>query len=125
MKKMTLIAAILGLAFIVGTPAKSEAFCLFFGCDDGDVAVVIVDDGSNVDDSTMTAGNGNTTALQNTSSVIVGGNAVANQSNSIGGMGFNRGDVSQSNSANLTGMQNTDIRNNDMRSFRGTGSQNN
>ncbi len=124
MKKMTLLAAVLGLAFIVGTPAKSEAFCLFL-CDDSDeVASVHVDD-STVTDSSVSAGDGNTTAIKNSNSIIVGDDAIAQQSNSMGGIGINTGDVSQSNSANLTGQQNTNIHDNDMRSFRGLNGNNN
>jgi len=121
MKKMTVLAAVLGLAFIVGTPATSEA-CLFFcGGDDAEVKVGM---GADVDDSIVSAGNGNTQASQNSNSVIVGDNAIALQSNSMGGIGINSGDVSQSNSANLTGQQNTNINNNDMRSFRGLNGNN-
>ena len=124
MKKMTLLAAVLGMAFIVGAPAKSEAFCLFFGCGGDEVAVTDVDD-STVTDSSVSAGDGNTTAIKNNNSVVVGDDAIANQSNTMGGIGINRGDLSQSNSANLTGQQNTDIRDNDMRSFRGVAGNNN
>ena len=122
MKKMTLLAAVLGLAFIVGTPAKSEAWCLF-GCGGDESAEVDVDH-SNVTDSSVSAGDGNTTAIKNSNSVVVGDDAIANQSNTMGGIGINRGDLSQSNSANLTGQQNTDIRDNDMRSFRGVAGNN-
>jgi len=122
MKKMTLLAAVLGLAFIVGTPATSEA-CLFF-CGGGDDAEVKVGAFADVDDSIVSAGNGNTQASQNSNSIIVGDNAIARQSNSMGGIGINSGDVSQSNSANLTGQQNTNINNNDMRSFRGLNGNN-
>ena len=123
MKKMTLLAAVLGMAFIVGAPAKSEAFCLIF-CG-GDESAEVDVHGSNVTDSSVSAGDGNTTAIKNSNSVVVGDDAIANQSNTMGGIGINRGDLSHSNSANLTDQQNTDIRDNDMRSFRGVAGNNN
>ncbi len=119
MKKMTVFATFLGLAMMFAAPAKSEAFCLIF-CSDGDeVAVVEVEEFAEVTDSSLTAGDGNTTAIKNSNSVVIGDDVSNRQSNFMGGIGMNRGDLSQSNSANITGQQNTNIHDNDMRSFRG------
>ena len=115
MKKMTILAAFMGLALVFGTASKSEAFCLIFcGGDDTEVATVEIDD-STVSDSSVIAGDGNTTATNLRNSVVIGDDVNTRQSNFMGAVGFNKGDLSQSNSANITGQQN--IRDNDMRDF--------
>ncbi len=119
MKKMIVLATFLGLAVMFAAPAKSEAFCLIFCSDSDEVAVVEVEAFAEVTDSSLTAGDGNTTALKNSNTVVIGGDVNTNQRNFIGGIGVNHGDISQSNSANITGQQNTNIHDNDMRSFRG------
>jgi len=123
MKKMTVWATFLGLAMMLSAPAKSEAACLIFCSDSDEIAVVDVED-STVKDSSVSAGDGNTTAIKNSNSVIIGGDVNTNQRNFIGGIGVNRGDISQSNSANITGQQNTNIHDNDMRAFRGRAGNN-
>ncbi len=121
---MTALAAFLGLAIMFGAPAKSEAFCLLL-CDDSDeVAIVQVEEFAEVTDSSLTAGDGNTTAIKNSNSVVIGDDVSNRQSNFMGGIGLNGGDLSQSNSANITGQQNTNIHDNDMRSFRGVAGNN-
>lgn len=124
MKKVPYLMMVVGWVVVLGLPLESEASCLVF-CDDSDeVAVVEVED-SKVRDSSVSAGDGNTTAVKNSNSVIIGGDVFTTQSNSIGGIGVNRGDINQTNSANITGQQNTNMSGNDMRSFRGTNGNNN
>jgi len=126
MKKTALLAAAFGMAFILAGPAKSEAFCLF-GC--SDVAVETeVDVETNVaennDDSAVAQGTGNVAVNDIENSIVIGDSVNTRQSNFVGAIGSNRGDLSQSNSANITGNQNTNIHDNDMRTIRGFGNNN-
>lgn len=117
MKHSILLGAFLGISLIFATTLKSEAFCLAF-CDDSDsteVAEVEISEESNVFDSSVSAGGGNTTASNLSNTVVIGGDVITTQSNYIGGIGVNKGDIVQSNSANITGQQG--VRDNDMRDF--------
>ncbi len=129
MKKLTVLAAFMGLALVLGTATKSEAFCLF-GCADTEVSTEInTMAGNDIDDSAIAQGDGNDISSNVVkdirSSVVITGDANTRQSNFVGGVGVNRGDLSQSNSANLTGRQDTNIQDNNMSTFRGFGTNNN
>ncbi len=129
MKKLTLLAAFMGLALVFGTATKSEAFCLF-GCSDVSVDTEVnTMAGNDIDDSAIAQGDGNDVSSNVVkdirSSVVITGDANTRQSNFVGGIGVSRGDLSQSNSANLTGKQDTNIQDNNMSTFRGFGRNNN
>lgn len=113
--KMSKILMILGLGMtlMLGTVERSEAFCLFFSCDTSNDNDSVNIGNSNVTDSNVTAGDGNTSAANVRDSVVVGGDVSASGSNSIGSIGVNKGDISQSNSQSITNQQ--VIRGNDMR----------
>lgn len=112
MKKTTAVAAILGLALFLGSVTRSEAFCFIFCGGDGDSSNSEIEK-SNVVDSAVAQGKGNTSLKDVANSSVVNGNVSTNQSNSIGAIGFNKGDISQSNAANISGQ--TNIQGNDMR----------
>ena len=116
MKKTTLLALGMGLALTFGTASKGEAFCLF-GCGgdskgDEDVVQTIAKDN---DDSAVASGKDNMATSDTSNSVVIGGDVSSRQSNNIGAIGINKGDISQSNAANITGQQN--LQNNNMSDF--------
>ncbi|MEK7286365.1 MAG: hypothetical protein AAB035_03595 [Nitrospirota bacterium] len=112
MDKKILVAIGMGLALTFGAVEKSEAWC-FFGCPDVEVDTnVATSDGST--DSNTVAGNGNTSASNLRNSTVVGGNMSSNSSNSIGAIGSNRGDISQSNTQSITSGT-TNLQGNDFR----------
>jgi len=103
--------------------SRSEASCLF-GCSDTDVETQTDAETNTARDNTDSAvaqGSGNVAVDDAQNSVVIGGSVITRQSNFIGGIGINRGDITQSNSANITGNQNTNIHHNDMRTIRGFG----
>lgn len=120
MKKTALFAAIMGLALVFGSPVKSEAFCLIFCADsDGDKSSVEIDESTVKNtDGAQAIGAGNTSVNDVQNSVVIGGDVSTRQSNFIGGIGLNKGDISQSNAANITGQQNQQMENLDMRDMR-------
>jgi hypothetical protein len=119
MKKTSFFAAVLGLALVFGTAVKSEAFCLLLCADTGDSSSVDIDK-SNVTnkDGAQAVGAGNTSVNDVSNSVVIGGDVDTRQSNFIGGIGLNKGDISQSNSANITGQQNQHMEHLDMKDMR-------
>jgi len=121
MNKKILLALGMGLALTLSSVERSEAWC-FFSCggDGGDGASVDVDR-SNVSNSNIVAGDGNTSASNMRDSVQIGGDVNARQSNSIGAIGVNKGDISQSNSTGITNQQT--IKNNDMRDLSNRGNR--
>ena len=117
MKKLLLLASTVVMGLLLVTVTETRAFCLVF-CDDSDsaeVAEVEISEGSSVTDSSVSSGGGNTTAANLSNTVVIGGDVVTTQSNYIGGIGVNKGDITQNNSANITGRQG--VRGNDMRDF--------
>ncbi|VAX27178.1 hypothetical protein MNBD_NITROSPIRAE01-2053 [hydrothermal vent metagenome] len=129
MKKMTVITAFMSLALVFGSATKSEAFCLF-GCSDVEVDTEVnTMAGNDIDDSAVAQGDRNSVSsnvVKNVrNSVVITGDVNTRQSNYIGGVGVSRGDITQSNSANITGKQDTNIQNNNMSTFRGFGENSN
>ena len=96
MNKKVLLGLGLGLAMTLSGVERSEAWCLF-GCPDVEVETKTAVVGGN-NTGTVTAGDGNTSAANVQDSAVVGGGIQASGSNSIGSIGINKGDISQSNS---------------------------
>jgi hypothetical protein len=119
MNKKVLIAMGMGLALTLGAVQKSEAFWFWGGSSDDDTANVI---GSDVENSNITAGDGNTSASNLRNSTVVGGNMSSSGSNSIGSIGINKGDISQSNSQSVTSGT-TNLVGNDMKDMSNRGSR--
>ena len=106
------------LALTLSSVERSEAWC-FFGCGEIDVNAANVN-GSNT--GTVTAGDGNSSASNVQDSAVVGGGIQASGSNSIGSIGINKGDISQSNSGgNITNKQT--MSGMDMRDFSNKGNR--
>lgn len=119
MKKTAFFAAIMGLALVFGNAAKSEAFCLILCADTGDSSSVDIDKSTVKNtDGAQSIGAGNTSVNDVQNSVVIGGDVDTRQSNFIGGIGLNKGDISQSNNANITGQQNMKMENLHMEDMR-------
>ncbi|MDC4206478.1 MAG: hypothetical protein MPW14_19195 [Candidatus Manganitrophus sp.] len=116
MKKTTLVAA-MGLALVLGTAMESKAICLF-GCDDSkEVNQTVKAAGRDIREQSDNVGGdqakgiGNQVIKDIKDSAVVTGNKTF-QSNSVGHVVGNSGDIAQSNSANITGK--TEINNSDL-----------
>jgi hypothetical protein len=119
MKKTTL-AAVMGLALVFGTAMESKAICLF-GCDDSkEVNQTVKAAGNDIREASDNVGGdqakgiGNQVIKDIKDSAVVTGNRTS-QSNSVGHVLGNTGDIAQSNSANITGK--TEINNSDLSTF--------
>lgn len=119
MKQSSALVFFIVLVFIVSFPLKSAADenCLVF-CDESEDQVLAEEEDDEGGDSESSGGEGDTIATNNSNTVVIGGDVITTQSNYIGGIGTNSGDINQSNSANIVGQQNENTQNNDMRSFR-------
>jgi len=125
MNKKVLLGLGLGLAMTLSGVERSEAWCLFGGCSDTEVKTDIDSNISNVGGSntgTVTTGDGNTSAANIQDSVVVGGGIRASGSNSIGSIGINKGDISQSNSGGSITNKQT-MHDMDMRDFSNKGNR--
>jgi hypothetical protein len=115
------------LALTFGAVEKSEAFC-FLGIGDCSSSFSTDDDSvktgafSTTENSNITAGDGNVSASNLRNSVVVGGDMSSRGSNSIGSIGINKGDISQSNSQSVTGGT-TNLQGNDMRDMSNRGNR--
>ena len=117
MNKKVLIAMVVGLALTLGAVQKSEAFW-FWGGDsssDDDTAIATGENSS-------AAAGGSTSASNLRNSTVVGGNMSSSGSNSIGSIGINKGDISQSNSQSVTSGT-TNLVGNDMKDMSNRGSR--
>lgn len=117
MKKSTLVATAMGLALVFGTAMESKAICLI-GCDDSTTvnqtakgAGRDIREASDNVNGDQAKGIGNQVIKDVKDSAVVTGNTTV-QSNSVGSVFFNKGDITQSNSANITGK--TEINNSDL-----------
>lgn len=101
-----------------GLPARVSAQeCLVF-CDEAEEQAEIEEEEEEEEESESSGSRGGVVAENNSNTVIIGGDVNTTQSNTIGGIGTNSGDINQSNSANIVGQQNNSTQGNDMRSFR-------
>ena len=117
MKKTTWVATAMGLALVLGTAMESKAICLF-GCDDSkEVNQTVKAAGRDIREASDDVGGdqakgiGNQVIKDIKDSAVVTGNTTR-QSNSVGSVLGNSGDIAQSNSANITGK--TEINNSDL-----------